>query len=165
MQNQDCYKCHTKSICFYFSQSDNTRIAINSHQFTLSKAKMIKWIWTLALIGLVCTQNITKSEVKVENHENVKNSTTENKKSEIPRIDKKNVVLSALPAPLEKVEVKQNADDSASSDNLPGSPSNPISPAKYISLDDNGLFLKYNYVFLTIVSLSVVAVIVYKTHR
>lgn len=128
---------------------------------------MIKWIWTLAFIGLISAQNITKSEVKVENKEIVGNSASEkNNKSVIPGIADKKIVLSELPVLSDKVmEVQKNVDKSEPSDDLPGAQTNPISPAKYISLDDNGLFLKYNYVFLTIVSLSVVAVIVYKTHR
>jgi hypothetical protein len=123
---------------------------------------MIKWIWPVALIGLACAQIGSVSEVKVENHEVAINSTAEKVKSEAHDIEKKNLaVLSTLP-----VLEKAGEPSESSSDNMPGSAVNPINPEKYIgSIDENGLFLKYNYVFLTIVSLSVVVVIVFKTHR
>lgn len=126
---------------------------------------MIKWIWTLALIGLVCADNVVKSEVKAESLAISPNSTTENGKSEIlDSSDKKKSVipvLSTLPVVSKSTEaVHEPVDD------MPGSAINPIHPEKYISpIDENGLFLKYNYVFLTIVSLSMVAFIVVKTHR
>lgn len=125
---------------------------------------MIKWIWTLALIGLVCADNVVKSEVKAESNAISLNSTTENGKSEILDSDKKKsaiLVLSTSPVIAKSTETVHEPVD-----NMPGSAINPIHPEKYISpIDENGLFLKYNYVFLTIVSLSMVAFIVVKTHR
>lgn len=124
---------------------------------------MIKWIWSLALISLVCAQNATNSEVK--SHESVQNSLDEKntQNSEVPGIDKKKVaVLTTKPVSIGSDVHSAPVED----DNIPGSVNNPIQPSKYIgAIDENGLFLKYNYVFLTIASLSVVAVIVYKTHR
>lgn len=125
---------------------------------------MIKWIWTLALIGLVYADNVVKSEVKAESNAISLNSTTENGKSEILDSDKKKSaipVLSTSPVVAKSTETVHEPVD-----NMPGSAINPIHPEKYISpIDENGLFLKYNYVFLTIVSLSMVAFIVVKTHR
>lgn len=127
---------------------------------------MIKWFWTAVLLALVCAQNETKSEVKVAPKEIAKNSTTENVKSEQQHeIEKKNLpklpVLSTLP--VSKGAADPN--DSSSADDLPGSAHNPIQPQQYIgSIDDNSMFNNI-YVFITVGSLSVVAVIVFKTHR
>lgn len=128
---------------------------------------MIKWIWTLALIGLVYSDNVVKSEVKAESNAISLNSTTENGKSEILDSDKNDKKKSVIPVlSTSPVVAKSTGAVHEPADNMPGSAINPIHPEKYISpIDENGLFLKYNYVFLTIVSLSMVAFIVVKTHR
>lgn len=112
---------------------------------------MIKYIWSLLLIALVCSEN---AEVKSEMKENV----PELKNATKVKIDSNPVILNNIVESVKIKTVDQNGDV--------GSVANPMKAEPYIAreLDDQNIS-KYHYAILTICSLSVIAVIIFKTHR
>jgi hypothetical protein len=119
---------------------------------------MIQFLWSFLLLTLVCSQNVevNKKESEVKNLEVNKNASIAKNNVENPVILTKNIVLPESSNHIEQTKEAPHGDA--------GSLTNPIMPEKYFAFDDKNSF-KYNYAVLTICSLSVIAVIIYKTHR
>lgn len=117
---------------------------------------MIHFIWSFLFLTLVCSQN-----VEVSKKESEVKSVEINKNASIPKIDTpailtKNIVIPESSNHIEPAKEPPHGDA--------GSLTNPINAEKFYAYDDKNAF-KYNYAVLTICSLSVIAVIIYKTHR